>query len=185
MMRAIFLDRDGVICENRADYVKSWAEFAFIPEALTSLQALSQLNLPIVVVTNQSAVGRGIMAEETVHDIHQRMLAEISRNGGRVDKVYYCPHQPQANCACRKPKAGMLEQAAAELGINLSQSYMVGDALTDIQAGHQAGCQTFLVLSGRGRAQLPKLLETMTGCFTIGQHLADVTAEIKKRENYA
>ncbi len=88
MPRAIFLDRDGVICENRADYVKSWQEFEFLPGVKESLAALSHLGLPIVVVTNQAAVGRGLLTSETLEDIHQRMVAEIAAYGGRIDGFF-------------------------------------------------------------------------------------------------
>src|SRR5262245_42634607 len=127
-MRAIFLDRDGVICENRSDHVKSWAEFKFLPGAKNGLATLSRLGLPIIVVTNQAVIGRGIISADVVEDIHQRMLAEITAWGGRIDRVIYCPHRPEDECLCRKPKPGMLLQAAQELNLDLSQSYLVGDA---------------------------------------------------------
>ena len=93
-MRAIFLDRDGVICENRSDYVKSWREFEFLPGVKDSIAALSRLGLPIVVVTNQAAIGRGLVSAEAVEAIHERMVAEIAAYGGRIDRVIYCPHRP-------------------------------------------------------------------------------------------
>jgi len=183
--RAIFLDRDGVICENRADYVKSWAEFEFLLQAKTGLLKLTQLNLPIIIVTNQSAVGRGIITAHIVDEIHHRMLAGITEFGGRINSIYYCPHDPQANCNCRKPKPGLLYQAAQDLTLNLEQSYMVGDAATDLLAGQQVGCQTFLVLTGRGQAQLPKALDAVKSSFTIAPSLTEVADEIIKRETHA
>lgn len=183
-MRAIFLDRDGVICENRADYVKSWAEFDYLPGAKTSLANLSQLNLPIVVVTNQSAIGRGIITADIVEAIHHRMVEEISAAGGRIDKVIYCPSHPNDNSPCRKPEPGMLRQAAQELGLDLAHSYMVGDAASDLMAGQRVGCRTFLVLTGRGEAQLPLALNSVENSFTIAKDLAGVAEEIIKTETY-
>jgi D-glycero-D-manno-heptose 1,7-bisphosphate phosphatase len=152
--RAIFLDRDGVICENRSDHVKSWSEFRFLPGAQNSLVALGRLGLPIIVVTNQAIIGRGMVPAAVVDDIHRRMMAEVEASGGHIDRVVYCPHRPEDRCTCRKPEPGMLLQVADEMDIDLSQSYLVGDAATDLIAGQRVGCRTFLVLTGRGMQQL-------------------------------
>lgn len=181
-MRAIFLDRDGVICENRSDYVKSWREFKFLPGAKQSLAALRYLGLPIIVVTNQSAIGRGVVAAGVVDDIHQRMVTEIQAYGGDITHVYCCPHHPEAGCDCRKPQPGMLSQAARELGIDLSQSYMVGDASTDVMAGQRAGCHSILVLTGRGLQQLTPSLASAKKQFTITQSLMQAAGHIYRLE---
>lgn len=182
-MRAIFLDRDGVICENRADHVKSWAEFEFLPGVKKSLASLSHLGLPIIVITNQAAVGRGIITTPEVEEIHHRMVAEIVASGGRIDRILYCPHRPEDGCDCRKPKPGMLLQAAKEMGIDLTESYLIGDAATDIQAGYQVGCRTFLVLTGRGAEQLVPALHTAGGHFlTVSRNLAEAVDHILKAE---
>jgi histidinol-phosphate phosphatase family protein len=178
MQRAIFLDRDGVICENRSDYVKNWEEFKFLPGAIESLITLSQLDLPIIVVTNQSAVSRGLVSAETVEDIHRRMVVEIVSYGGRIDRVYYCPHQPKDHCNCRKPKTGMLTQAAQEMGIDLASSYMVGDAATDILAGQSVGSQTYLVLTGRGQQQLVPAFRAGKAPFSITRDLSGAAHRI-------
>ncbi len=154
---AIFLDRDGVINANRSDYVKSWAEFEFLPGALAAIRALSTLNWPIIVVTNQSAVGRGIIPPTVVEDIHRRMLAAIRRAGGRITEVRYCPHHPDEGCGCRKPRPGMLRAAAQRWGIDLQRSVLVGDAMSDILAAHAVGATPILVLTGRGPEQLTAL----------------------------
>src|SRR5688572_17665342 len=127
-MHAIFLDRDGVICENRTDHVKSWQEFQFIPGAKSSLVALSKLGLPIVVVTNQAAINRGLASARVVEEIHNQMVAEVEAEGGRIDRVIYCPHRPDEACNCRKPEPGMLLEAAHDLELDLTRSYMIGDA---------------------------------------------------------
>ena len=154
MKPAIFLDRDGVIVENRDDYIRSWADVTFIPEALDSLASISQLEYLIVLVTNQSAVGRGILDIKDAKEINSRLVEEIRKAGGRIDGVFMCPHAPEFGCSCRKPKPGLLLAAAEELSLNLSQSIMIGDALTDIIAGQEAGVRNnFMVLTGRGAEQ--------------------------------
>lgn len=182
-MHAIFFDRDGVICKNRSDHVKSWAEFEFLPQVKESLAALSLLNLPLIVVTNQAAIGRGLMTVELLEDIHQRMVAEIAAQGGRIDRIFYCPHRPEDSCDCRKPKPGMLYQAAAEMGLDLTRSYLIGDAMTDIQAGRQAGCHNILVLTGRGSEQLIPTVHFTGGHFlTISRNLKEAAEHIFRTE---
>lgn len=151
---AIFLDRDGVINRNRPDYVKSWAEYIFLPDVFSSLRRIAKSKYLIVVVSNQSPIGRGIVQKEAVDEINMLMQAEIERQGGRIDAIYYCPHVPDDNCDCRKPGPGMLFQAARELGIDLAKSFLIGDAVSDIQAAFNAGCKPIMVLSGRGEEQL-------------------------------
>ncbi len=180
-MRAIFLDRDGVICENRSDHVKSWGEFRFLPGAKNSLAALSRLGLPIIVITNQAIIGRGMVPASVVDDIHWRMVAEVEAHGGRIDRVMYCPHRPEDRCGCRKPEPGMLLQVADEMGIDLAQSYLVGDAATDLVAGRRVGCQTFLVLTGRGLQQLLPTFRSVDQ-FTITRNLMGATTHILKAE---
>jgi D-glycero-D-manno-heptose 1,7-bisphosphate phosphatase len=181
-MRAVFLDRDGVICENRPDHVKNWDEFQFLPGVKNSLAALSRLDLAVVVVTNQAVIGRGMVPANVVDDIHRRMMAEVASFGGRIDRVVYCPHRPDENCNCRKPRPGMLFQVAKEMGIDLCHSYMVGDAASDLVAGQCAGCQTFMVLTGRGLQQLWPAFRSVDGQFTITRNLMGATTHILKAE---
>lgn len=148
---AIFLDRDGVINENSEHHVKSWDEFQFIPKAIRTIRELTETGLPIFVVTNQGAVNRGMMTVDDLNTIHSRMLEAISEGGGKITKVYFCPHTSEEQCACRKPQPGMLLQAAKEFNIDLSQSFMMGDAWTDMEAGREAGTHNILLLTGRGR----------------------------------
>ncbi|MGN6758858.1 MAG: D-glycero-alpha-D-manno-heptose-1,7-bisphosphate 7-phosphatase [Thermomicrobiales bacterium] len=152
---AIFLDRDGVINENRPDHVKGWDEFRFVPGVLDALRALTRFNLPIVVVTNQAAIGRRLVARETVEAIHRQMLQVVRQAGGEITDIVYCPHRPDERCGCRKPAPGLLFEAATRLGIALDRSVFVGDAVSDILAGQRARCQTVLVLTGRGSDALP------------------------------
>ena len=145
MRRAVLLDRDGVINRERSDDVKSWSEFEFLPEALTALAALNRAGTIVVVITNQSAVGRGLISEQELGRIHDRMCAEISAAGGRIASVYACVHTPDDGCRCRKPATGLFDRVAVELGVDLGESVMVGDAVTDVQAARAAGCRPVLV----------------------------------------
>lgn len=152
---AIFLDRDGVIIENRANYVRDWSDVTFIGSAMEAMVTLARLSLPIIIVTNQSAVGRGIITKSVAEEINQQLVKAIEKFGGRVNAVFMCPHSPKDHCNCRKPEPGLLFQASRDLDITLSRSILVGDALTDIEAGRNAGVgRTALVLTGRGKAQL-------------------------------
>ena len=146
---AIFIDRDGVINENRPDHVKSWSEFRFLPGSLTALRMLADASIPIVGVTNQAIIRRGIVSERDIDGIHRRMLSQIEAASGRIDRMYFCPHRPEEGCDCRKPQPGMLLTASRDLNLDLEKSILIGDAFTDIEAGRQAGCKTVLVLSGR------------------------------------
>jgi len=157
MRAAVFLDRDGVINENRADYVKSWEEFVFLPHVFEPLRQLAQNGLLTIVVTNQSAINRGLVSPETVETIHRQMCEAVSRNGGRIDAVLTCPHRPDENCRCRKPEPGLLLQAAERFDLDLPQSYLIGDAPCDIGAGLAVGCRPILVLTGQGRKGLARL----------------------------
>jgi D-glycero-D-manno-heptose 1,7-bisphosphate phosphatase len=156
---ALFLDRDGVINYNRADYVRNWSEFEFLPGVLNALPLLSKLDWLIIVVTNQSAIGRGLVEEEEVRQIHQRMLDRVKSAGGLIHHVFYCPHHPAENCDCRKPKPGLLLHAKEHLHIDLARSVLIGDALTDLDAARSVGCLPILVKTGRGLDQLSLLPE--------------------------
>lgn len=155
MMRpALFLDRDGVIIENRPNYVRTWDDVQWLDSAVRALARIHALPHAIVLVTNQSGVGRGLIPRATADEINRRVVAHITACGGRVDAVYMCPHAPVDLCDCRKPQPGMLLQAAADLDLDLSQSIMIGDALTDIAAGRNAGVRhTALLETGRGATQ--------------------------------
>jgi D-glycero-D-manno-heptose 1,7-bisphosphate phosphatase len=155
MYPAIFLDRDGVLIENKSDYVRNWSQVKIIPEAIQALSLRMARRYKIVIVTNQSAVGRGLLTLETAHEINRRLVQLIGRHGGRVDGVYMCPHRPDDGCLCRKPRPGLLLQAAKELSLDLQSSWMIGDAWSDMQAGQRADVrQKILLKTGRGSDQL-------------------------------
>lgn len=151
---AIFLDRDGVLIENLPGHVRRWSDVRLLPGTLDALRALNQESLRVVVVTNQSAVGLGLVSAPEAEAINTRLLQQIQAAGGRIDAVYLCPHRPEDGCDCRKPRPGMLLRAARDLDIDLERSILVGDALTDLQAAWAAGVPTaVLVRTGRGAAQ--------------------------------
>lgn len=154
---AVFLDRDGVIIENRADHVKSIPEVRFIPGALEALARLAQRDCLIVIVTNQAAIGRGLLTRQMADEINRYIRQHITAAGGRIDALYLCPHLPEEDCTCRKPAPGMLLEATRDLGIDLRASVMIGDALTDVQAARAVEAQPILVLTGRGAAQAQEL----------------------------
>lgn len=140
--RAVFLDRDGVINRWRSDHVKCWREFEFRPGALAFLTAVRAEGWPVVVVTNQSAVGRGLTSASEVAAIHSRLLDAAD---GAVEAILWCPHTPSDGCECRKPRPGLVRRAATSLGLNLASSYFLGDSLSDMGAAEAAGCQGVLL----------------------------------------
>jgi len=140
--KAVFLDRDGVINENRIDYVKNTNElkiFDFVGSAITELKSMGFL---IVVVTNQSAINRGLTTEKLVNEIHDEIQKYLKNYETVIDRFYFCPHKPNEKCNCRKPKPGLLEKAILEIGIEPNKSWMIGDNDSDIIAGIEVGCQT-------------------------------------------
>ncbi len=149
----VFLDRDGVINADSPDYIKRWAEFHFIPGSLDAIARLTKAGLNVVIITNQSAVHRNLLALEELESIHRHLKQAVRDSGGRIADIFFCPHRPEEGCVCRKPKPGMILAARQRHGIALAGSVMVGDSATDILAGKAAGCgRTVLVETGNGRA---------------------------------
>ena len=154
--RAVFLDRDGTINVEK-NYLIDPADFEFIPGVPQALKRLQNAGFLLVVVSNQAGVAKGYFTEEQVELLHQHMRTLLAAYQVAVSGIYFCPHHPTSglgkflrDCDCRKGKPGLLLRAAADLGIDLSNSYMVGDKLADIEAGESAGCLTFLVKTGYG-----------------------------------
>ncbi len=160
---AIFLDRDGVIIHNRARYVRSWQDVRIYPKSIKALCLLAE-QLPqakIVLITNQSAIGRGLTSLQMVEWINQNLIEQIHAAGGKIDGIYLCPHSPEDNCNCRKPRPGLIIQASQQLEISPSRSILIGDAMSDLEAGHRAGIpRLILVRTGRGNKQYPLVLES-------------------------
>jgi D-glycero-D-manno-heptose 1,7-bisphosphate phosphatase len=148
-MRAIFLSRDGVINEQRADHVKAWEEFRFLPGTLSALRWLHLAGFHIFVVTNQPIASCGIASAQVIEDINARMALQVSLHGGHIHASAYCPHDAEEHCQCRAPRPGMLLQLAAQWHVDLSRSYLVGSTWADIAAGRAANCRCILVGAGR------------------------------------
>jgi D-glycero-D-manno-heptose 1,7-bisphosphate phosphatase len=153
----VFLDRDGVINRDSPDYVTTWEQFIFLPGSLDAIRRLTEAGRTIIVVTNQSAVGRGMMEIATLEHIHRKLCRAVADRGGRIAAIFYCPHHPEAGCVCRKPQPGMIRQAQQRFHLDLAAATMIGDSARDIQCGIRAGCgRTILVRSGL-HDQLPRL----------------------------
>jgi len=157
---AVFLDRDGTV-NIEAGYIHELQNLNLIPGAAEAIRGLNQLQIPVVLVTNQSGPARGYYPESWVHQLHQRLVALLADQGAQLDKIYYCPHLPDGSvpeytleCTCRKPEPGMLLQAADELNLDLTQSFMIGDKATDVEVGQRVGAQTVLLTSGYGQQVL-------------------------------
>lgn len=150
-MKAIFLDRDGVINRYPGDrlYVTSLKKFRFLPRAKKAIALLTGKGFKVFVASNQAGVGRGVYARKTLDAITAKMLKNIERAGGRIAKVYYCTHHKDAGCSCRKPKPGLLKQAAREFKFSLKGAYFIGDTIRDVLTAQAAGCKSILVLTGK------------------------------------
>ena len=154
----VFLDRDGVINVDSPDYIKSWAEFRFIPGSQAAIARLTRAGLTAIVVTNQSAVGRGLMPLAELESMHRRLSRAVADSGGRIADILFCPHRPGDGCGCRKPAPGMILTACERFGVDPVRSVMVGDSAKDILAGKAAGCGlTVLVQTGSGPAAIAAL----------------------------
>lgn len=148
--RVLLLDRDGVINENRNHYVRSWESFSFLPGALQALADLTRGGYRLVVLTNQSMVGRGLVSWATVQDIHDRMCQAVGQAGGAICDILVCPHAPEAGCACRKPLPGLVLEARRRHGVPPGAAYFVGDHRDDVAAALAGGCRPVLLATGRG-----------------------------------
>ncbi|MBE9529221.1 MAG: D-glycero-beta-D-manno-heptose 1,7-bisphosphate 7-phosphatase [Proteobacteria bacterium] len=166
MSRAIFLDRDGVINRKAEsdDYVKSWNEFVFLPRAVEALALLGRTDYLLFVVTNQRGIARGLMSEGDLCDIHDNMSRQLQQAGARIDSIFHCPHEKAERCGCRKPEPGMLLEASRQFDVDLKESCIVGDSLSDIEAGVNAGCKE-LILVGNSLEQEIDTIEAQYSCF--------------------
>lgn len=156
-MKTIILDRDGVINQDSDAYIKSPEEWVPIPGSLEAIAKLSQAGYHILVATNQSGVSRGLFDAEVLAAIHNKMENAIQSQGGKLDGIYYCPHTPDENCSCRKPKPGLLLKIQEDLNLDLHQTIMVGDSLKDLQAAVAVGAKPVLVLTGKGTKTVQQL----------------------------
>ena len=156
MSKAIFLDRDGVINQERNDYVKNLSEFKIFSGVAEAISLLKKKNFLIVIITNQSAINRKLLNKKTLEKIHSSLRDYLKRNNTSIDAIYYCPHTPEENCSCRKPKPGLILKAAEDLKIDLKKSWMIGDSKKDIEAAHTAGCNHILLKNNQKLLDLIK-----------------------------
>ncbi len=148
----VFLDRDGVINQDSPDYIKSPSEFHFIPQSPEAIAWLTRNGFDVIIITNQSAIGREMITRATLEAIFDKMQAGVEQAGGRIKDIFFCPHIPGAGCACRKPLPGLIGQAVHRYAIDPANALMVGDSAKDIECGRAAGCdKTILVATGNGQ----------------------------------
>jgi D-glycero-D-manno-heptose 1,7-bisphosphate phosphatase len=149
---AVFLDRDGTVCEEMG-YLNHLSRFRMFPYAAAAVRLLNEEKFPVIVVTNQSGVARRIFPESLLREVHESMGAELARAGAHVEGIYYCTHRAEDHCNCRKPRTGLLESAAREHRLDLPRSFVVGDRYADVEMAHRAGGRAVLVLTGYGRGE--------------------------------
>ena len=171
-MKAVLLDRDGVINADHEGYVTSWSQFHLLPGALEGLRQLTAAGYRLAVVTNQAVVGRGLASAAEVEELNARMVSALAEGGARIDAVLCCPHAPEEGCACRKPQPGLLIEAGRRLGVAPADTCVIGDWVDDIAAARAAGCAVpILVLTGRGRRALPLAQAAGLGTFLVARDL--------------
>jgi|TARA_B110000438_G_scaffold141599_1_gene136625 D-glycero-D-manno-heptose 1,7-bisphosphate phosphatase len=149
-MKVVILDRDGVINADSAEFVKTADEFQPMPGSIEAIAKLHKNGFKICVVTNQSGLGRNLFDKDALTQIHHKLCSMVEEMGGVIEGIFFCPHLPEDNCTCRKPKTGLLEQIESEFDCSIAGSYFVGDSLKDIQAAKAFGCFPILVSTGNG-----------------------------------
>jgi len=155
----IILDRDGVINVDSAHYIKNADEWQAIPGSIEAIARLCTVGFKVAIATNQSGIGRGLFSLADLENIHKKLSAQVEQRGGVISGIFYCPHRPEDNCACRKPKTGLLDEIEKQFAIKLTGVPFIGDAERDIQAALAKHCEPILVRTGKGEAT-SKLLHT-------------------------
>jgi D-glycero-D-manno-heptose 1,7-bisphosphate phosphatase len=165
--KLVILGRDGILNVFRTDHVKGPEEWEPIPGALEAVARLNHAGWHVVVATNQSGIGRGLIEMAALNEMHQKMNKLLAKLGGRIDAVFFCPHSPDAGCDCRKPLPGLFRQIGERYGVSMKNAPAVGDSLRDLQASVAAGCEPHLVRTGKSarldEAALDKILQTVPG----------------------
>ena len=184
--KLIILGRDGILNEFREDHIKAPEEWVAVPGALEAVSRLNHAGWHVVVATNQSGIGRGMIDMAAVNAVHAHMMRSLQTLGGRIDAVFFCPHTPEDNCACRKPLPGMVLDIGRRYGVDLATVPMVGDTLRDLQAAQAAGCEPHLVRSGRAAAldaaQLDALVQQVPGTW-VHRDLGELATHLLEREH--
>jgi len=158
--RAIFIDRDGTVNEE-AGYLNHIDRFRILPRSIEAVRLINHSSFKAVLITNQAGVAKGYFPEELVIKVHEKLKALLEEEGGHLDGIYYCPHHPEGTvekyrikCSCRKPEPGLLLNAASDLDIDLTHSYLIGDKISDVQLARRVGARGILVLTGYGRGEV-------------------------------
>jgi|ERR1041385_2789745 D-glycero-D-manno-heptose 1,7-bisphosphate phosphatase len=182
----IFLDRDGTINEE-VDYLTSPDNLRLFHGSANAIREANTLGLKVFIITNQSAIARGLLTEQQLSKIHDMLVSKLRADGARLDAIYYCPHHPDfgdapynKDCDCRKPNIGMLERAVKEFDIDLKKSFVIGDKMTDIQTGNNAGTKTILVLTGYGKQELDLCHQQNAHIDYVAEHLPDAMQYVKR-----
>jgi len=182
--KTIFLDRDGVINVDSPSYIKSWDEFSFIPGSLEALRILNEKGFDVILITNQSIINRGMIPKNALEQIFLMMNSEIESSGGKITDIFFCPHTPEEECACRKPLPGLIQKAQEKYEIELFESVMVGDSAKDIQCARNAGCGTsILVKTGNGTEARETLLQESIYPDHIADNLLDAVKWILTKKH--
>lgn len=155
----VILDRDGVINYDSDVYIKSPDEWIPIPGSLEAIAYLNRFGYRVLIATNQSGVARGYYDVDMLDRIHEKLMRELAAVGGYVEEIFFCPHHPNDQCGCRKPRPGLIHQMQAKYRFDLTDTFFIGDSFVDMEAARLAGCQPLLVLSGNGQLTLQRYPE--------------------------
>ncbi|MDI6804682.1 MAG: D-glycero-beta-D-manno-heptose 1,7-bisphosphate 7-phosphatase [Bacteroidota bacterium] len=183
----IFLDRDGTINEE-LEFISSPDEVILIPGSAEAIKEANKLGLKVFVITNQSGIARGLIKGDELAAVHNSLVELLSKEGAHLDAIYFCPHHPEygeaqyrVECDCRKPNTGMLKQAEAEFGIDLKQSFVIGDRIVDVKAAHSVGAKSILVLTGYGKNQIDEIQSQNIYVDYIAKNLYDAMQFVKSK----
>lgn len=180
--KLIILDRDGVINQDSEHYIKTPDEWRAIPGSLTAIKRLNDAGFIVTIATNQSGVNRGLLTLDTLHAIHAKMYQQLHDIDAHIDDLIFCPHAPSENCPCRKPKAGMMLTLMEKWKISPAHTWVIGDALRDVEAGQIAGCHVVLVLTGKGEKVIAHHRDELQGV-PIYQDLAAAVDDLLKNNS--
>ena len=154
--KAVFLDRDGTICED-VNYLSRPEDLRLFPFTAEAVKLLNDKGFLVILITNQSGIARGFFDEKVLHQIHAKLKEELTKSNAKLDAIYFCPHSSSDNCDCRKPKTGMIEMAKQDFSLSLENSWIIGDKAIDVETGFNAQIKTALVLTGYGQTEAEKL----------------------------
>lgn len=175
-MAFIILDRDGVINFDSDFYIKTPDEWHPIPGSLEAIAKLNRLGYRVIIATNQSGVARKLYDLPMLEQIHEKLLRSVKEAGGEIEEIFFCPHHPDEKCPCRKPQTGMIVEIQKKYGMDLTETFFVGDSYTDMQAAISAGCKPLLVMTGNGKKTIEKYPETLS--IRQFEDLADIVKKI-------